>query len=155
MGRLINTGDFKNILQTYNVFGVFREQILNIIDDAISCCPTAIDDIVRDVTIDQVLEIIDDADKKADNKTYIVLDDGYFYTQARYIKEKVLELKGGTGMKISEEMYKVKDLELKAGIFKELKEINQTLKTICYIKKALSNIKLTKEDMEAIYGSEE
>ena len=58
-------------------------------------------------------------------------------------------------MKISEEMYKVKDLELKAGIFKELKDINKTLKTMCAIQKSSNLIELTKEDMEAIYGNEE
>ncbi len=45
-------------------------------------------------TIRQVLNIIDDADKKAGDKTYIVLDDGSFCSQAKYIKEKMLELLG-------------------------------------------------------------
>ena len=45
-------------------------------------------------TIDRVLEIIDDADEKAGDKTYIVMEDGIFYSQARYIKEKMLELCG-------------------------------------------------------------
>ncbi|MBR0090601.1 MAG: hypothetical protein IJP92_02765 [Lachnospiraceae bacterium] len=38
-----------------------------------------------------VMRIVDDADKKAADKTYIVLDDGSFYSQAKYIKEKMLE----------------------------------------------------------------
>lgn len=42
--------------------------------------------------INHMLDIIDDADKKAGYKTYIVLDNGVFYSQARYIKEKILEL---------------------------------------------------------------
>lgn len=43
----------------------------------------------------KILEIIDDADKKANDKSYIVLDDGRFYSQAKYIKEKMLELLDG------------------------------------------------------------
>lgn len=39
-----------------------------------------------------VMRIVDDADKKAGDKTYIVLDDGSFYSQVKYIKEKMLEL---------------------------------------------------------------
>lgn len=51
----------------------------------------AIDREEKDV-INRVLDIIDDADKEAGDKTYIVLDDGFFCSQARYIKEKMLEL---------------------------------------------------------------
>ena len=51
---------------------------------------------VEYITIDEAFEIIDDADRKAGDKSYIVLDDGRFYSQAKYIKEKVLALKGGT-----------------------------------------------------------
>lgn len=39
-----------------------------------------------------VMQIVDDADKKAGDKTYIVLDDGSFYSQVKYIKAKMLEL---------------------------------------------------------------
>ena len=39
-----------------------------------------------------VMRIVDDADKKAGDKTYIVLGDGSFYSQVKYIKEKMLEL---------------------------------------------------------------
>ena len=46
------------------------------------------------VAVDHVLEIIDDADKKSADKTYIVLDDGRFYSQAKYIKERMKELCG-------------------------------------------------------------
>ena len=42
-----------------------------------------------------VMRIVDDADKKAGDKTYIVLDDGSFYSQVKYIKEKMLELLEG------------------------------------------------------------
>lgn len=48
-----------------------------------------------DKAIDTVLEIIDDADKKAGDKTYIILDDGRFYSQTKYIRDRVLALKGG------------------------------------------------------------
>lgn len=56
---------------------------------------TALSEVIaeeKNNTIDRVLEIIDDADKKSGDKTYIVLDDGSFYSQTKYIKEKMLEL---------------------------------------------------------------
>lgn len=43
-----------------------------------------------DLHVVDVMRIVDDADKKAGDKTYI-LDDGRFYSQAKYIKEKILE----------------------------------------------------------------
>lgn len=48
----------------------------------------------KKIMLDRVSEIIDDADKKAGDKAYIVLDDGSFYSQAKYIKDKMLELLG-------------------------------------------------------------
>lgn len=42
--------------------------------------------------VDDVMRIVEYADQKAGAKTYIVMPYGRFYSQAQYIKEKVLEL---------------------------------------------------------------
>lgn len=47
------------------------------------------------VSFDRILEIIEYADQEAGDKTYIVMPYGRFYSQAQYIKEKVLELLEG------------------------------------------------------------
>ena len=44
MGRLINTGDLNNLLQSYNGFGDFRQKTLSIVESIIQTCPTAIYD---------------------------------------------------------------------------------------------------------------
>ncbi len=44
------------------------------------------------IDAEAVMRIVEYANQKAGDKTYIVLDDGSFCSQAKYIKEKVLEL---------------------------------------------------------------
>ena len=79
----------EEIVETLNdfVFGNFEipMKVKTAINEAVCMLES------RDETIDRVLEIIDDADKKAGDKTYIVLDDGSFYSQVKYIKEKILK----------------------------------------------------------------
>ena len=44
------------------------------------------------LAVEDVMRIVEYANQKAGDKTYIVMPYGRFYSQAQYIKEKVLEL---------------------------------------------------------------
>ena len=58
MSRSINTGDLNNRLQACTEFGMFRTQIINVIESMIADCPTTETKTHSD-TIKAVLEIID------------------------------------------------------------------------------------------------